>query len=576
MKAGKWVLFGTLTLTLLCFSCASSDKKEKEEKFNEESVTVIDLPLPKEEVKSYFYTVDPKILSLVENGSPDSIQQAVSLLYKKSASGFADNEKILLSVCKDVCSIVWPSKSVNWESPEILFENPYTATIKSAKSGIYETSTNKKDFLTLVLPSLVLFKDNIQTENLESAEKDLNSALQLKADSVLANYLYAILKSKEGKSDEATIFLAKALKNAPNTFELQVEQAELNYILKNYDKALQTGQALLAKDTQNLDLLDLCTRASYALKDYETAENYVLRLLQLEPENTAYILKRADLLIKKEEYIKASSLLDVAGRTDTSSRDYLLLRAKLQREWNKNNSLASETIAKALALYPTDSEILLTAAKISSDSGALIGGKAALELLQTLLESDKDNKEALSLCIIELAKEGSFEEAYKISTDLVKKEGNKKEDLLSHIDICISMNYMKEAWELTSALYKESPDDLDILQQYIKVLVASGRREEALKLIASLQGTSDGKLRSFLYYQKSLLDTSEDDILADLRTSLTSNPRNKDSLYRLYRIYYNKKDYRRARYYLKQVVALNPRDTGVLAKNAELDALLKQ
>ncbi|MBQ1593204.1 MAG: hypothetical protein II077_14320, partial [Treponema sp.] len=66
----------------------------------------------------------------------------------------------------------------------------------------------------------------------------------------------------------------------------------------------------------------------------------------------------------------------------------------------------------------------------------------------------------------------------------------------------------------------------------------------------------------------------EDEIFADLRASLTANPRNKDALYRFYRIYYNKQDWRRAQYYLKQVVAIDPRNSEFLAQNAELDALL--
>jgi len=83
-------------------------------------------------------------------------------------------------------------------------------------------------------------------------------------------------------------------------------------------------------------------------------------------------------------------------------------------------------------------------------------------------------------------------------------------------------------------------------------------------------------MKSFLYYERSFVHTSEDEVLNDLRSSLTSNPRNKDSLYRLYEIYYGKKDYRRAQYYLKQVVALDSSNAQLLQKNNELDLLLKK
>ena len=87
---------------------------------------------------------------------------------------------------------------------------------------------------------------------------------------------------------------------------------------------------------------------------------------------------------------------------------------------------------------------------------------------------------------------------------------------------------------------------------------------------------SNVRMKSFLYYERSFLRTSEDQVLADLRSSLTANPRNKDSLYRLYRIYYGKKDWRRAQYYLKQVVALDPSNATYVRQNSELDGLLRR
>ena len=83
-------------------------------------------------------------------------------------------------------------------------------------------------------------------------------------------------------------------------------------------------------------------------------------------------------------------------------------------------------------------------------------------------------------------------------------------------------------------------------------------------------------MKSFLLYEHSFIVSGEEAILADLRNSLTANPRNKDALYRLYQIYYNKKEYRKAQYYLKQVVALSPADETLLKLNAELETLLSK
>ena len=71
------------------------------------------------------------------------------------------------------------------------------------------------------------------------------------------------------------------------------------------------------------------------------------------------------------------------------------------------------------------------------------------------------------------------------------------------------------------------------------------------------------------------MTSNESTMLSDLRSSLISNPRNSDALFRMYQIYFKRKDYRKAQYYLKQVVSLNPNDETYLRLNKELDQLVK-
>ena len=108
------------------------------------------------------------------------------------------------------------------------------------------------------------------------------------------------------------------------------------------------------------------------------------------------------------------------------------------------------------------------------------------------------------------------------------------------------------------------------MQAYIAVMAEMGKKTQALELINRLLPSASIKLRSFLFYRRSLLQPSEADALVDLRSSLISNPRNSDSLFRLYEIYYRKADYRKAQYYLKQVAALNPNDPDIIRLSAEL------
>ena len=104
-----------------------------------------------------------------------------------------------------------------------------------------------------------------------------------------------------------------------------------------------------------------------------------------QPENTEYVLFRAKILMEKKDYIKAASLLDVYARNDRNNRDYLLLRSRLQREWNKNNTAAGVTIEQALNLYPDDLELIEFAADLANSAEIVIGGRTALSFAEELL-----------------------------------------------------------------------------------------------------------------------------------------------------------------------------------------------
>ena len=129
--------------------------------------------------------------------------------------------------------------------------------------------------------------------------------------------------------------------------------------------------------------------------------------------------------------------------------------------------------------------------------------------------------------------------------------------------------------QYAAQLYAEDSANEEVVQTYIDALISVGRGAEASRLIEQLLPSSGAKMKSFLYYERSFLSSGESAVLADLRSSLTANPRNKDALFRLYKIYFNKKEYRKAQYYLKQVVALSPKDESLLVLNQNLDNLLK-
>ena len=565
---------------LLFFSCGSTPKAEPpapvahtEAVYTADPAEAVSLAVPERKKRSYFDGIQEQILANVEIGSPDTLKTAVNQL-KKSADSGTEQEKTLLSVAAQVLQIVWQSDSVQVALPEVADDNPYLGAISMARQGVYDSSTGKSDFLTKVLPSLVLVTSEIRSDYYSQSLEDLHSALSDRSDSVLANYLLGMLNRRMGKPELAVTAFSAAATGAPDCFEVLYALATAKMQTGDAKGAENDVKKLLQNYGSNRDLLKLAAESAFLAGDLDESEQYVARVLQQESDNAYYILFRAKILVQKGDYIKAASLLDVYARTDTVSRDYLMLRAKVQKDWNRNNTAALKTIEQALLLNPNDSEIILAAAELSSQTGAKIAGKTAAELADKILAKDPKNISALQIQISELQQMHNYTGAYKASTMLMQLQPVPDEAVHKHIEICLLSNHKEEAWDMASRLYSEKPNDDEVVQSYVHALVNTGRTQEAGRIIAQYLPSSTSRMKSYLYYERSFLASTEDGVLGDLRSSLTSNPRNKDALMRLYQIYFNKNEYRKAQYYLKQVVALTPGDENLLVLNRDLDKLL--
>lgn len=556
----------------LFFSCASapvaSGKGEKELSYE-----AVQISVSKKNGNQYFSSIGQDVMALVENGTSESFKAAASLLHKADIDTYEENEAVLLWVMAEIMNLAWPGENVTWEVPKRDVSTPYSGAIASVKRGIYDYSTGNSDFLTIVMPSLVLLTSSGRTDYYNDSKKALETAISMRPDSVLANYLMSVLLFKQGNYAESLSYINKAVSKYPLGFDILYFRAKVYYACGSYSEALSESEKLLVKYPQNVNVLSVCGESAYRLGDLSKAEEYVLRVLQLQPENLSYLLFRARILVSKSDYVRASSLLDAYAKNDVNAKEYLLLRAEVQSVWNKNKNAAVETIAKALKLYPDDIDVLLFAAGLASDSDMTVAGKTALDMVKAVLEKDPDNEDALVINVSELAKRNDYRGAYKLSSRLVKKENPSRNLIFNHMDICLELGYGEEAWKYAQELYLQDNQDEEILQAYIKVLVGTNKRALASEMINRLLPGASSKMKSFLYYERSFFASNDDEILTDLRASLTANPRNRDALYRLYELYYTRKDWKRAQYYLKQVVALEPSNSSVQHLNAELDTL---
>ena len=72
----------------------------------------IKLPSGKNQ-RDYFAKVNPAVLKGVQNGSPEALREAMSLMRQKNGE-YEENEKILAVVAAEIMKLVWPSAKATW------------------------------------------------------------------------------------------------------------------------------------------------------------------------------------------------------------------------------------------------------------------------------------------------------------------------------------------------------------------------------------------------------------------------------------------------------------------------------
>lgn len=526
------------------------------------------LPMQK---RTYFYKVEPEILAGVENGSPESLRLAMSKI-RKNESEYEANEKVLIYVASKIMAKVWPSEKITWEVFDVADDNPYVGALNSVEKGVFDSSTGNEDFLTTLLPALLVVSPSFDLSLSSQCKNALEAALNRNSSSVVANYLMGVLLEKQSNISGAVLFYKKAYESTNNSKEIALA----------YSKALRTAgdtktaaEVISAVSNENdLDVIKQKAYIAFENRELEKAEAYVGRVLQQNPTELEFVLFRAKILVEKNDYIHAVYLLDMYARQESSSHDYLILRARVQLDWSKNMTAATETVEKALQLYPDSIDALMLAARISSITDSPVAGQYADDLAAKVLEKNPGNEIALSYALAGLVQRENWKDAYEISKKLIESSNVDSNFVYNHVLICTQLQKYSEAYEFSKKQHEKNPEDEQLLMAYVLAYTHTGNRDAVVKYIDSLIESSSPKMKSYLYYRRSYLQFSEDKVLADLRSSLISNPRNSDSLLRLYEIYYGKQDYRKAQYYLRQVVAINPNDSSVKKLNEALTKLI--
>lgn len=515
--------------------------------------------------------IDPAVLRLLERGSPESLRAAAARI--RTASVPSEGERIALAVAGELMNILYPLESIDWSIPEISDSVPYIGAVRSARMGVYDYNTGNTDFLTLVLPSLVMAFPGSGGDYQVDARISLERAQAMNRDSVLPPLFLGLLDEREGRSRDALVHFRRAWELDQSSYPAGAGLARQLLAIGTNSDAFTVASVLTSRYPQQQAFHELAAMAAFASGDWKSADPHIAEILRRDPGNTRYLLMRARILVEGREYLRANSLLDAFATTNRTDKQYLILRSRVAREWSRNPALAVSFIEEALRLYATDTEVLLSAAELSFQTGGPVRGQTGRQLVESVLQSDPANRRALVLLTESLIASGEWAPGVQRAEQLVALQGGDEANLLLARAYLGSRRFAESISILRQLYQRDRPSD-EITSLYLEALVSSGNASAARSVIASRLAEANSGLKSVFHYYESRLTTDDDLKAAALRSSLLADPRNARALFAMYELFFRKQDYRRAQYYLKQNIALDPGNRTLLRLQSELDVLL--
>ena len=581
------LIFAVIICCLPFFSCVSTKKAVAEDKptgsIEQNGAglkpigegTILSLP-GKDELAEK--KLDSTLAAHIEKASPASLKEAV-LFIQNDSKGLTNENKLYLKIIADIMYLVYPLETNGVKPPISNEDEPYLQALKEVKSGLYPVSTKKDGFLGLIIPTLVLANDDFSGTTLAQYSEDIESRLmeaqKLRPQSVLPYYLLGLLKEKNNKLTEAVALYQKAWQLDSSCYPAGFKYGHFAAESGNGTEALKIADTLNNIYNDNTEVKLLYAQAHIAKNDLNKASENIVSVLKKEPENISALLLRIRILIEQKEYLRANSLLDAYSTKNKTAKNYLLYRARVTKEWNKNLIRASEFLTEAYKYYPEDFNVLLACAEICFEASTKIDNKSADFFIRKVLDAYPKNTAALALLVKNDINNGKWAQAVESAEDLAAKypsDANKELLLTSYL----GAGQTSKALSLAKKLYANTKNPSNsFINLYMEALYAGKDYQTVKQVINQKIKGADSQLKSILYYYNAKLEQgNSSEYLNFLQSSLLSNPRNKDSLFAMYEWYLKTKDYKKAKYYLGQVLALDPSNKNLVNLSENLDKLL--
>lgn len=492
----------------------------------------------------------------IEKASYNSLKSVIAKIQENPAS-LGGEDKLYLYLALSLMKELYPYSKKEEHIPRYSKKNDYVESFESVKKGEYPYNSPKNDFFSAIIPSLLLLKPNFPKMFKDDALERIEKAKQQNPSSPLPYYLEGVFYEKDYNTQKAYNAFKKAFSLDSSFYPALLNYAKLSNNLGNPDDAIQALNLLPLEYQDKEEILFLTAFAYIKKKNWEKANSYIDRLLSIDIHEGDGLFERVKLLIEKGEYMRANSLLNIYTTKNKTDKTYLLLKARIAKEWNKNDKTAIQYLSQAYTYYPDDFEVLLECTNICFDANTNIQGNLADDFIAKILTIDKDNIQTIRLLLKREIKNENWLKAVQIGEELVKKaNSNETKELL--VKAYLGNGEYNEALVIARNLYNsETSPSNELFSDYLEALYKTNSVSSLSRIINQNLNSSKGEKKSILYYYSAMLSPKNSGShLSLLRSALLTNPRNEDALFAMYQWYFLSKDYRNAQFYLKQAIGI--------------------
>jgi cytochrome c-type biogenesis protein CcmH/NrfG len=525
------------------------------------------------------------IHSLLQIGTPGSLNKALDLISSNRLEK-GNFGRIMSAVAVTLLERLYPDTDFRFSPTDPPLADTYTKILKNAEQGIYTPPPEgSQDYLELVLPSLVLLRTQAvpNRELLSAALLDLERGRNLNTRSVLAPYFMGRIHEQVGEIGSAIQFYTEAYDLDRECYPAVLGIARILSAEGRFEEGIDLLSELEIRYPDNLTVKRQLALAYYNTRDWVKAESVVADILRVDSWDRQSILMQAAILVEQGQYLQAQAPLELYGSMDPANRRYLFLRARVQAEGYHNRESALAYLRSMLrnfqnsspdTLNKDDEDILIYSAELLMKSFREEDRTEGRSLLNRLINTGNPSLQVVSLALRDVIRRLAWEEAQPFLNRLLA-ERRSPEDLLYAYQVERGLGNNTTALSYARELYEQDPRNDEGSIAYISALIDANRRSEASWVLENrLSETAGVTSKGHYYFLRSRLQNSEEGRINDLRSSLFEDPRNINALIAMFEIYHRRTDQRRAVYYLKQALALDPDNPRLKSYEAEYGDLI--